>query len=377
MKKLLAVLTALTFGLLAAVPAQGASESYSAKAVVLMEAASGRILYAQNENEQLPMASTTKIITALIALEQPNLDEYFVVDEQAIQVEGTSMGLQVGDQVTLRTLAWGMLLSSGNDAANAAAVRISGSIPAFAQLMNQRVQELGAANTHLVTPSGLDDEAHYTTAKDLALIARGALQNPDFAAICSTRSVAVTYGNPPYKRYLSNHNRLLSTYEGANGVKTGFTKKSGRCLVSSAERDGVQLICVTLGASDDWSIHRQLLDQGFAQLTATAVPISGDLTVPVTNSPVSQVKLVPQETPVVALKAGEEARVVYELSSQLEYAPVQEGQVLGKAKIYTGDLLLAEIPLLADREAPQNPMPPEPERNFWGRLWDWIGGLFT
>ena len=121
------------------------------------------------------------------------------------------------------------------------------------------------------------------------------------AAICSTRSVAVTYGNPPYKRYLSNHNRLLSTYEGANGVKTGFTKKSGRCLVSSAERDGVQLICVTLGASDDWSIHRQLLDQGFAQLTATAVPISGDLTVPVTNSPVSQVKLVPQETPVVAL----------------------------------------------------------------------------
>ena len=355
-------------------PVLGSSGSYSAKAVVLMEADSGRILYAQNENEQLPMASTTKIITALIALEQPNLDEYFVVDEQAIQVEGTSMGLQPGDQVTMRTLAWGMLLASGNDAANAAAVKISGSIPAFAQLMNQRVQGLGATNTHLVTPSGLDDEEHYTTAKDLAMIARAALQNEDFAAICSTRSVAVTYGNPPYKRYLSNHNKLLSTYEGANGVKTGFTKKSGRCLVSSAERDGVTLICVTLGASDDWAIHQELLDRGFEQLTATQVPLQGDLTVQVTNSSVTQVGAVPMETPVVALKEGEKAQVVYELFSQMEYAPVTEGQVLGKAKIYVGDQLLKEVPLVADRDAPQNPMPPQ--ESWWKKFWNWLTGWF-
>lgn len=224
----------------------------SASAAAVVELSTGKLLYGKNEEASMTMASTTKILTALLTLEYGDLDTEFTVDSNAIMVEGSSMGLQKGDRVTLRTLACGMLLSSGNDAANAAAVRIAGSLPEFAALMNQRAAQLGMTGSSFVTPSGLDAEGHFSTALDMAKLACAALRNEDFRAICSQTSMKVQFGSPPADRWLKNHNKLLTTYEGCIGVKTGFTKLSGRCLVSAAERDGVTLVCVTLKAPNDW-----------------------------------------------------------------------------------------------------------------------------
>ncbi|HCC34391.1 MAG TPA: D-alanyl-D-alanine carboxypeptidase, partial [Ruminococcaceae bacterium] len=220
----------------------------SAASAVLIEPVTGRVLFEKNKDERRSMASTTKIMTALLAAESGRLEEPFTVTSQMINVEGTSMGLKSGDQVTLSALVYGMMLASGNDAANAAAVFLGGTQSGFAKLMNARAREIGMTGTNFVTPSGLDDDEHYTTAHDMALLAAEAMKNPVFLKAASSLSAQVQIGNPPIKRTYSNHNRLLREYKGANGVKTGFTKKSGRCLVSSAERDGISLIAVTLHA---------------------------------------------------------------------------------------------------------------------------------
>ena len=317
------------------VSAAGEVPDVSATAAVVMEAETGQVLYGKNEDASMVMASTTKILTALLALESGNLDLPFTVDSDAIQVEGTSMGLQPGDQATLRTLACGMLLSSGNDAANAAAVRIAGSLEEFSVLMNQRAAQLGMTGSSFVTPSGLDAQGHYTTAKDMALLTRTALQNPDFAAICSQKSMKVSFGNPPADRWLSNHNRLLSEMPGCVGVKTGFTKLAGRCLVSAACRDGVTLICVTLKAPNDWDDHKKLMNWGFdqletvfltASLTGVVVPVGGSGTaVPVA-----------QQTPVeVVLPAGSTGQLEEERQlPSFVYGPVKAWEPLGEVRWY-------------------------------------------
>ena len=268
---LLAAILLLMHPAAAACLVTGEAYGVGAAAAIVMEAESGEVLFAQEIHRQLPMASTTKIMTALLTLEQPNLQQEFTVDETAIRVEGSSMGLRQGDTVTLYALAVGMLLASGNDAAGAAAVRISGSMKAFVAEMNRRAASLGMNNTHFVTPSGLDAEEHYSTAYDMALLARAALQNPLFAGIAASRRMTVSYGQPPYARSLLNHNRLLSLYGDAIGVKTGFTKKAGRCLVSAAEKDGVRLICVTLNCPDDWNTHAAL----YHRLDRKPSPYSG------------------------------------------------------------------------------------------------------
>lgn len=322
-------------------------------AAVLIDEASGRVFFEQDKDEILPMASTTKIMTALLTLEEENLDRYFLVNSRAIQVEGSSMGLQAGDRVTLRVLAAGMLLASGNDAANAAAVRIAGSVEAFAVLMNLRAAEIGMTNTHFVTPSGLDDEEHYSTAYDMALLAREALKNPDFAAICSQTSIQVRFGNPPYDRWLSNHNRLLRLVEGADGVKTGFTKKSGRCLVSSAEQNGVSLICVTLRCSDDWNYHKTVYEKYFGLLQAEELSaLVGGIRIPVAGSRVFSVCCT-AEPVTAALMEGELQRV--KVSVDLEpflFAPVEAGETVGEAVFTLDGRELARAEIRAAESAP-------------------------
>ena len=237
--------------------------SVSARSAALMVADSRELIYGKNEHEQRGMASTTKIMTALLTLECVSPQKQVTVTEQMAAVEGTSMGLLPGDKVTYHDLVYGMLLASGNDAANTAAISVAGSIPDFAKLMNNRAKQIGMHNTSFVTPSGLDDENHYSTAYNMALLGCEAITNPDFLSACSSVQAKLCYGNEPYTRYLSNHNRLLKTFDGAVGIKTGFTKKSGRCLVSAAERDGVTLVCVTLNAPNDWQDHKALLEYGF------------------------------------------------------------------------------------------------------------------
>ena len=236
----------------------------SAQSCVLIDAASGQILYAHNANAPLPMASTTKIMTALCAVELADIHDVIVVDEQAVGVEGSSIYLKKGEKLTLLDLLYALLLASANDAAAAIAIGTAGSIETFAECMNEKAEELGLTNTAFENPHGLDAEHHYTTAHDLALIAKEALSYPILRTIVSTNKIRLAETNLNDERFLVNHNKLLRTYEGAIGVKTGYTKRSGRCLVSAAERDGLTLIAVTLNAPDDWQDHTRLLDAGFS-----------------------------------------------------------------------------------------------------------------
>ena len=212
------------------------------------------------------MASTTKIMTALIAVQSEQLDDVVEITKEMIEVEGSSIYLKAGEKLTLRSLVVGLLLESGNDAANAIAITLAGSKEAFADKMNEVAASLGMKNTHFVTPSGLDDDEHYTTAYDMALLGSAAMRCPEFAAIACRQSMTIDFVEPAVRRTFYNHNRLLLEMDGCSGVKTGFTKKSGRCLVSSCERDGILLIAVTLNDPDDWNDHKKMMDYGFSQV---------------------------------------------------------------------------------------------------------------
>ena len=328
-------------------------EDRSASAYIVMEATTGRVLYGKNIHERLAMASTTKIIGALMVLEQENLDEYFMVDSDAIQVEGSSMGLTEGDLVSLSSLACGMMLPSGNDAANAAGVRLYGSIDGFVEAMNQKAEELGLSDTHYVTACGLDAADHYSTAFDLAKLTRIALQNEDFAYICSQSNMKVKFGDPPYERWLKNYNRLLELYPDCIGVKTGFTDDAGRCLVSAAERDGMTLICVTLNAQDDWNLHASLYDKCFESYSMTPLPdipssitLAGDKLQE--NGIESELMLKPAYEASVPLKSGESARLTATvLCEPFAYAPAQLGRVYAQTLFSLDGYPLCSVPMVA------------------------------
>lgn len=328
-------------------------EELSANAYIVMETSTGRVLCGKNIHERLAMASTTKIIGALMVLEQPDLEEYFEVDADAIQVEGSSMGLQQGDFVSLYALACGMMLPSGNDAANAAGVRLYGSIDGFVEAMNQKAQQIGLSDTHYVTACGLDAPEHYSTAFDLAKLSRIALQNPDFAYICAQSNMKVKFGNPPYERWLKNYNKLLELYPDCIGIKTGFTDDAGRCLVSAAQRDGMTLICVTLNAHDDWNMHASLYDHCFETYSMQPLPdtpasitlVGSDLQ---ENGSEEELILQPAWKSTVPLKAGESARLSYAvLSEPFTYAPVDSSKVYAQAVYLLDGSPLCSVPLIA------------------------------
>lgn len=325
-----------------------------AEAAVVMDADNGRLLYAQNPDKRLANASTTKIMTALLTLEEPEQDRYFTVDPDAIRVEGTTMGLQPGDSVTLHQLAAGMLLPSGNDAAGAAAVEIAGSEEAFVRRMNRRAEELGLTNTQYRNPSGLDAPGHYSSARDLATLAAHALENEDFADIVSQQEMRMAFGNPPYNRSIYTTNKLLERYPSAIGVKTGYTEDAGLCLVTAAEQDGTRLIVVTLNGKDDVNTHQRLYEHFFPLLAR--VDLSGftdDLFVPVTGGVREQVQAVPAAEPRAALLEREYDTLVREVElPRFVYAPVQAGQVLGKIRLLSGDKVVWQSTLVAEGDVP-------------------------
>ena len=328
----------------------------NAEAAVVMDADSGRLLYAQNPDKRLANASTTKIMTALLTLEQPDQDRYFTVDPEAIQVEGTTMGLQPGDSVTLHQLAAGMLLPSGNDAAGAAAVEIAGSEEAFVEQMNQRARELGLENTQYRNPSGLDADGHYSSARDLAKLAAYALENEDFADIVSKQEIRMAFGNPPYNRTLYTTNKLLEQYPYAIGVKTGYTDNAGLCLVTAAEKDGTRLIVVTLNGQDNVNTHMRLYEHFFPLLAR--VDLSGfteGLTVPVTGGVRDTVEAVPALEPEAALLEREYDELVREVDlPRFVYAPVEAGEILGEIRLLSGDKVVWQSPLVAGGDVPAN-----------------------
>ena len=319
----------------------------SASCAVLMEAQSGEVIYQKNANTRRSMASTTKIMTSLLALENADLKQEFKVSEDMLKVEGTSMGLLDGDLVSFEDLVFGMLLQSGNDAANVTAIKLAGSVEDFAAMMNERARQIGMENTNFVTPSGLDDDDHYSTAYDMALLAREAIKNADFKKICSMPSARISYGNPPYMRTLTNHNKLLNSCEGCFGIKTGFTKKSGRCLVSACERNGVTLICVTLNDPNDWYDHKMMYDYGFSKASAKPLETS-DYTLPVAGGKSDRVRCVMQFEPTLAATDLSKVRSKVFLKPRL-FAPVKEGEYVGRVEFYIGDKNILTVPLAAEK----------------------------
>ena len=372
-KKIICCFGAVCLLLWSGVPAQAQENvpepSVSAASAILIEAETGRVLFSKNAEEQRAMASTTKIMTALLTLEQEEREVAITAD--MIAVEGSSMGLRDGDRLTLHGLAAGMLSVSGNDAANAAAILIDGSLSAFADRMNRRAQELGLEHTHFVTPSGLDAEGHYTTASDLAALACAALENEAFRELTSSRQTSVSFLEPAETRTYQNHNKLLTMLDGCIGVKTGYTKQAGRCLVSAAEQNGIRLVAVTLYAPDDWNDHLAMMEYGFSRVErfgTPETPFSGSL--PVTGGITEEVPVYGEQETGAPLLTEEADRVVRRVElPRFLYAPVQEGDAVGRVTYWLDGDPLASFPLYAGGDVPCR----ETEPGFWEKIAAFFG----
>ena len=321
----------------------------SGEAAVLMDGASGRVLYEKNSHQKLPMASTTKIMTAVTALEYGKLDDIVIIPPEASGIEGSSIWLSGGEHHTLEDLLYGLMLRSGNDAATAIALHIGGSIENFAGMMNDLARKIGAVDSNFVNPHGLHEENHYTTAYDLALITAYGMRNPDFKTIVSTKYRTIPWEGHEWDRAMKNKNKLLWTYEGANGVKTGYTKKAGRCFVGSSERNNLQLITVVLNCGPMFEESAALLDYGFKNYKKYDIYNKGELirSVSVGKGKQDRVPLIAGKEFAIALKEEEKGRVRKEilLPESIE-APIAAGIPVGSIKIYFENRLMDELPVV-------------------------------
>ncbi len=331
-----------------------APTSISAKSAVLIDADSGDVIFGKDENTRRGPASTTKIVSALVVVSSVSLDEMVTIPPAAVGVEGSSIYLKAGERLSVHDLLYALLLSSANDAAVALALHVSGSVPAFAEKMNELADGLGLENTHFTNPHGLDDEQHYTTALDLARISAEALKNKTLAEIFSTKTTVI----PPRERQndentqvrrLNNHNKLLSLYDGAIGMKTGFTKKCGRTLVGAAQRDGLTLVSVTLSASDDWNDHTRMLDYGFSLYERVVLYDAYEFSYsyPVVGADEQYITLT--NASVLALtrrRADTSVRKSVTSYRHFEFAPIAKGTALATLTLYCGDKSVSS-PLVA------------------------------
>lgn len=324
----------------------------SAASYCVIDVVTGRVLYEKDAYTKRGMASTTKIMTALVALERANPNDIATVSNNASRTEGSSLYLKAGEKMTISDLVYGLMLNSGNDAAVVLAEHIGGDVETFAGMMNDMAREIGADSTHFKNPNGLHDDDHYTTAYDLALITRRAMQNKTFREIAATKKYTVETVDTKRKIYLSNHNKLLNSLEGCDGVKTGFTKKTGRCLVSSVTRDGWQAICVTLNAGDDWNDHTSLMNKAFSEYQNRRVIAKGQFikTVPVTGGNPDCVGAVTDTDISIPAKENEtfDFEVLYHIDDALS-APVTQGQSLGSVELILNGKTFATAGLVSDR----------------------------
>ncbi len=323
----------------------------SAVSAVAIDAKSGMALYSKNAENKMPMASTTKIMTAIVALENGRLEDVTEVSERAASAEGSSMYLEKGEKISLINLLYGLMLSSGNDAAIAIAEHISGSEEEFVSLMNETAEKLGAKNTHFENPNGLPSDEHYSTAYDMAKITAYALKIPTFAEIVSTKTKKVPWEGREYNRILNNHNKLLSMYDGCIGVKTGFTKTAGRCLVSAAERNGMTVICVTLNAPDDWNDHINMYNYIFDNYENKTIISKGEVlgSVNIKGGTKESVEVICENEFSLPLKSNDKCDVSVNLSDNAQ-APVFITDNLGYAAIKVNNNEVLKIPLLPKEE---------------------------
>lgn len=332
MKKIIAFILALSFAFAPLCLTAGAL-SVSAASAVLMDKTTGTLMFSLNPYLKRGMASTTKIMTAVVVLENADLKREYTVNEKSALTEGSSLGLKKGDKITIGNLLYGLMLVSGNDAANALAYAVCGNMKDFVVLMNKKAAQLGMKDTHFTNPSGLPDKKHYSTAYDMAVLARCALSDSRFVKICSSKSAVIKFSVPEKRVEVYNHNRLLSAYSGCIGLKTGYTERAGRCLVSAANREGAVLIAVTLGDPDDWSDHEKMLDYGFSKLKK--VEFSAENTVlRVVGGDSDSVKINTSKKVCVYVPESEfkETTITFN-APHFTYAPVSRGEQIGTISV--------------------------------------------
>ena len=317
------------------------AKALSAEKAILTDGITGQVLYEKNADEQSLIASTTKIMTALIICEQCNVLDRMRIPKEAVGIEGSSMYLQEGEILTLQELLYGLMLRSGNDAAVALAIYCGGTVEGFAELMNDKARILGMDGSHFVNPNGLDAPGHYATARDLAILAAYAMENPIFRQTVSTKNVTVG------QRALTNHNKLLWRIKGADGVKTGYTKAAGRILVSSATREGRRLVGVTINAPDDWNDHAALLEQGFSRYVVQRIIRAGQILgyVEIAGGEALHVQLLADADFEYPMADGESAEVKL-AGPGFVYAPVTAGAEAGVAHICLNGKAIGSVPMV-------------------------------
>lgn len=324
MRKFTGIVLSLALIFAVKIPAR-AELAVSAKAAILMHADSGRVLYEKNADEHMLIASTTKIMTAIVVLEHCELDDLVEVDSRSAGIEGSSMYLKAGESYTVEDLLYGLLLVSGNDAASALALHVADSMEEFAELMTAKAAELGMTESSFKNAHGLDEEGHYSTARDMAKLAAYCMGNEDFARIAGT--VSHTVG----EQTLVNHNRLLREYDGCLGLKTGYTMAAGRTLVTCAERDGARYVCVTLNDPDDWDDHKALYDWAFANYSfAEVIPAGLSYEVPLISGAEMTAPAETEGAAYALIQNGESYDMELELPA-FAFAPISEGERAGRA----------------------------------------------
>ena len=335
----------------------------SAEKAILMDASTGRVLYEKNADSRSLIASTTKIMTALVVCEQCNVLDRMRIPKEAVGIEGSSMYLQEGEILTIQELLYGLMLHSGNDAAVALAIYCGGTVQGFSELMNDKARQLGMTSSHFENPNGLDAPGHYSTARDLAILASYAMENPIFYKTVSTKNVTIG------QRYLHNHNKLLWQVQGADGVKTGYTRAAGRILVSSATRDSRRLIAVTINAPDDWHDHAALLDQGFSRFEPCRIISRGDIVgfAEIEGGESGNVELLAAEDFDYPLSQEEKATLLIP-GTGFVYAPVAAGADAGYVHVCIDDKSVGKVPIIYGQTIEKLP---QEEKSFWERL---IGG---
>lgn len=331
-----------------AVPAKAspAQIGTGAEAASLIDVASGRLLYTHNGNKRMRIASLTKIMTAIVAIENGRLSDQVKVGQNAFGEEGSSIYLKLGEEMSLEHLLYGLMLRSGNDAAVAIAEHVGGSLDGFVLMMNEKARDLGMDHTHFMNPHGLDHDQHYSTADDMARLTAYALKNPTFQQIVKTTVKKVPDPGQSWDHKWTNKNKMLSIYEGADGVKTGYTKLAKRCLVSSATREGHQLAAVTLNDSTDWADHSRLLDWGFQNFDLIPLVAKGEeVGSGLASGSTFQYALTREEQQRVTkqLEAADRSSVAYRLGEAGKLKILLDGKTIGSVPVYVpGDPRLAQ-----------------------------------
>ncbi|MPM55616.1 D-alanyl-D-alanine carboxypeptidase DacB [bioreactor metagenome] len=370
--KLFYILLLLLILPLKGMAAPGNPPVVTAKSAIVIEASTGKVLYAKDSEQRRYPASTTKIMTLIVALEHGNLEDTVTASAHAASTEGSSLWLTEGEQLKLKDMLYGIMLVSGNDATVAVAEHISGALPKFAQLMTEKARAIGATSTSFTNSSGLPDPNHYSTAHDLAKITAYGYKNPMFAQIVGTKAIIIPWPGKDHDRELFNENRMLWLYEGGNGVKTGYTEAAGRCLVSAANRNGIQLITVVLDSDHMWEDSIALLDYGFENIAPKIIFNQGDIlkTVKVANGKSGNIKLLVNTNIIAPISEADKDEFRTEIDAPVKVeAPIKAGQTLGKVKLIYKDVEVGSADLVAAESVEK--------KSLFGLLWGSVWNFFT